>query len=102
MDVAEVATGPGQAEGPDRSSAWTIIGAKTAGVTPGFRIRDGRGDVWLLKFDPPHHPGMTIRSGVVTNLIFHALGYNVPIDRLVVFDLEDLQVDELHPWPRFT
>ncbi len=94
MDDADVAKGPGQAEGPDRSKPWVIIGAKTAGVTPGFRIRDGRDDVWLLKFDPPNHPGMTIRSGVVSNLIFHAIGFNVPIDRVVVFDLEDLEVGE--------
>ncbi len=82
------------AAGPDRSEPWVIIGAKTAGVTPGFRIRDARGDVWLLKFDPPEHPGMTIRAGVVSNLIFHALGYNVPVDQLVVFDREDLTVGE--------
>ena len=94
----ELVAGPGLtsglAGGPDRSQPWVIIGAKTAGVTPGFRIRDGRGDVWLLKFDPPHHPGMTIRSGVVTNLIFHAVGYNVPVDRLVEFDRTDLLVGE--------
>ncbi len=94
MSVAEVARGSGQIEGPDRSSPWEIIGAKTSGVTPGFRIRDGRGDVWLLKFDPPEHPGLTIRSGVVTNLIFYAIGYNVPVDRVVEFDLEDLIVGE--------
>ncbi len=94
MSTEEVATGPGHASGPDRTSPWVIIGAKTAGVTPGFRIKDGRGDVWLLKFDPPNHPGMTIRSGVVSNLIFYALGYNVPVDRLVVFDRDDLVVGE--------
>ncbi|MGD9546783.1 MAG: hypothetical protein AB7V45_04445 [Candidatus Krumholzibacteriia bacterium] len=80
--------------GPDRSEPWVIIGAKTAGVTPGFRIRDARGDVWRLKFDPPEHPGMTIRAGVVSNLVFHALGYNVPVDQLVVFGREDLTVGE--------
>lgn len=94
MSYAEVRRGPGFADGPDRSEPWTIIGAKTAGVTPGFRIKDALGNVWLLKFDPPTHPGMTIRSGVVSSLIFHALGYNVPSDRLVVFDLEDLVVGE--------
>ncbi len=86
------AAGTPLVDGPDRSEPWLIIGAKTAGVTPGFRIRDGRGDVWLLKFDPPHHPGMSIRSGVVTGLLFHALGYNVPVDRLVSFDRADLRV----------
>lgn len=84
----------GRAEGPDRSGPWVIIGAKTAGVTPGFRIRDNQGDVWLLKFDPPSHPGMTIRAGVVTNLFFHAMGYNVPVDRLVRFDRDVLVVGD--------
>ncbi len=81
-------------EGPDRSGPWTIIGAKTAGVTPGFRIKDARGDTWLLKFDPPSHPGMTIRSGVVANLIFHAIGFHTPVDRLAIFDRRDLVVGE--------
>lgn len=94
LSGAEVARGSGYQNGPNRSGPWIIIGAKTAGVTPGFRIRDALGDVWLLKFDPPSHPGMTIRAGVVSNLIFHALGYNVPADRLVIFDSEDLVVGE--------
>jgi hypothetical protein len=98
LSAAELTEGPAHgtelAAGPDRSSPWTIIGAKTAGVTPGFRIRDARGDVWLLKFDPPTHPGMTIRSGVVANLLFHALGYNVPVDRLVKFSRDNLVVGE--------
>ncbi len=88
------AYGCGLAAGPDRSAPWTIIGAKTAGVTPGFRIKDAKGDVWLLKFDPPSHPGMTIRAGAVTNLLFHAIGFNVPVDRLVKFSRENLVVGE--------
>lgn len=80
------------AEGPDRSAPWTIVGAKTAGVTPGFRIKDARGDTWLLKFDPPNHPGMTIRAGVVSNLIFHAIGFHTPVDRIVEFDRAELVV----------
>jgi len=98
LDPMELAEGPalgtGLATGPDQSEPWTIIGAKTAGVTPGFRIRDARGDVWLLKFDPPHHPGMTIRAGVVAGLLFHAMGFNVPIDRVVTFKRDDLVIGE--------
>jgi hypothetical protein len=98
LSEAELAEGPAHgselADGPDRSAPWTIIGAKTAGVTPGFRIKDARDDVWLLKFDPPSHPGMTIRSGVVTNLLFHAIGFNVPVDRLVMFSRDNLVVGE--------
>ncbi|MCP4572896.1 MAG: hypothetical protein GY838_11135 [bacterium] len=98
LDDRELVAGPALdspgIDGPDRSAPWRVVGAKTAGVTPGFRIRDARGDTWLLKFDPPEHPGMTIRSGVVTNLLFHAMGFNTPVDRLVIFDRDDLVVDE--------
>jgi hypothetical protein len=98
LSEAELREGPSRdtlyREGPDRSAPWMIIGAKTAGVTPGFRIQDARGDTWLLKFDPPTHPGMTIRSGVVANLIFHAIGFNTPVDQVVVFDRDQLVVGE--------
>lgn len=94
----ELRFGPGMGlpfrDGPDCSQPLTIIGAKTAGVTPGFRVKDIRGDTWLLKFDPPTHPGMSIRSGVVANLIFHAIGFYTPVDRVVVFDRADLVVGE--------
>lgn len=93
---AELVQGPAHGtalhEGPDRSAPWTVVGAKTAGVTPGFRISDARGDTWLLKFDPPTHPGMTIRAGVVSNLLFHAMGFNTPVDRIVEFDAADLVI----------
>ncbi len=93
-DELRYGAGLGQpfADGPDRSAPWTIIGAKTAGVTPGFKVKDARGDTWLLKFDPPVHPGMTIRAGVISNLIFHAIGFNTPVDRLVVFSRDQLVV----------
>lgn len=98
LTLQQLAEGPAYgtalAAGPDRSEPWVIIGAKTAGVTPGFRVRDARGDVWLLKFDPPEHPGMTIRAGVVSNLLFHAIGFNTPVDRLVEFDRRQLVVGE--------
>ena len=93
LTAAELAAGPGAA-GPDTTGPWLIVGAKTDGVTAGFRIRDGAGATWLLKFDPPHHPGQSIRAGVVSNLLLHACGYNVPVDRLAVFDRRRLRVGE--------
>jgi hypothetical protein len=87
----ELRTGPGR-DGPSTASTWEIIGAKTEGVTMGFRIRDAEGQVWLLKFDPPDHPGQSIRAGVVSNLILHACGYHTPVDRVVVFDRDQLSL----------
>lgn len=77
------AAGPGDASGPARDGPWTVVSAKTEGVTPGFTIRDSRGDRYLIKFDPPGHPGMTTAAGVITGRILWAAGYNVPADAVV-------------------
>ena len=58
MTPEAAAAGRGAEAGPDRSVPWQVISAKTEGVTPGFNIRDGRGDVYVIKFDPrglPQH-----------------------------------------------
>ena len=78
------AQGPG-GEGPARGAPWTVVSAKTQGVTPGFNIRDARGDVYVIKFDPPGYLGMTTAAGVASNRILYAAGYNVPVDHAVTF-----------------
>jgi len=76
--IDELVRGPDQGEGPDLSRTWLIIGAKTEGVTPGFRIRDGRGDVYFIKFDPLYRPQMATSTEIIGTKFFHAFGYNVP------------------------
>ena len=90
MAPEEVGRGPTQGEGPDRSAPWTVTSAKTQGVTPGFNIKDSRGQTYLIKFDPPCCPGMTISAGVISGKLFHSAGYNVPEDFVVQFRREDL------------
>ncbi len=92
LTAAECADGPG-GDGPDRSRPWRIIGAKIGGVTPGFRIRDARGDIYLIKFDPPGYVGMTLGAGVITNRILWAAGYNVPEDEAITFSLDDMVIE---------
>lgn len=71
-DVARAAnTGTGPADGP-----WTIVSAKSDGVTPGFTVRDRRGDLWFLKFDPPGHRAMASGSEIVSAKLFWAAGYH--------------------------
>ena len=99
MTPQEAASGPagpgGIGEtGPDRNGPWTVVSAKTQGVTPGFNIRDARGDTYLIKFDPPGEIGTATCAGVVSGRIFHAAGYNVPIDATVTFRREDLVLGE--------
>jgi len=78
MTIDELVRGPDRGEGPDLSQTWVIIGAKTEGVTPGFRIRDGRGDVYFIKFDPLYLPQMATSAEVIGTKFFYAFGYNVP------------------------
>lgn len=94
MSPADVARGRGDGRGPDQSQKWEVVKAKTEGVTPGFNIRDGRGDVYVIKFDPPGYMNMTTAAGVISNRILHAFGYNVPEDYTVTFRRSDIVVAE--------
>ena len=66
MSIEELVRGPNQSSGPDQSSRWAIIAVKTEGVTPGFTIRDGRGEIYFIKFDPPGYLGMASAAGVIS------------------------------------
>ena len=66
-------TGSGPAPGP-----WTVIAAKSEGVTPGFTIRDSAGDIYFVKFDPESNPEMASGAEVISTKFFHAFGYNTP------------------------
>ena len=83
MTIDELVRGPDRSEGPDMSVPWTIIGAKTEGITPGFRIRDGRGDVYFIKFDPLYWPQMASSAEIIGTKFFYAFGYNTPENYLV-------------------
>ena len=83
MTVEELVRGPDQGDVPNMSKPWKIIGAKTEGITPGFRIRDASGIVYFIKFDPIHWPQMATSSEIIGTKFFHAFGYNVPENYLV-------------------
>ena len=83
MTIDELVRGADRSEGPDMSVPWTIIGAKTEGDTPGFRMRDGRGDVYFIKFDPLYWPQMATSAEVIGTKFYYAFGYNTPENYLV-------------------
>jgi hypothetical protein len=78
-------TGTGPAPGK-----WTVVSAKSDGVTPGFTIRDAANQLWFIKFDPPGWRGMATGSEVVAAKLFWAAGYHTAeyhIGRLVPSNL---------------
>ncbi len=92
LSPESVARGPGDGLGPSRDGGWTVIRAKTQGVTPGFDIRDSQGRVYLIKFDPRGELGTTSGAAAITGRILHAIGYNVPDDAVVTFARNRLSV----------
>jgi hypothetical protein len=85
MSIAEIVRGPDTGSGPDTASTWTIIRAKAEGVTPGFTIVDGRGDKYVIKFDPIGYAGLNSGAEVIGSKLFYAAGYNVPENYITYF-----------------
>jgi hypothetical protein len=93
MTIRELVRGPGDQNAPAAEGPWLVIGAKTEGVSPGFRIQDKRGRKYLLKFDPSANPEMATGADVVVSKFLYALGYNVPENYIVTFERAQLKVD---------
>jgi hypothetical protein len=78
MTLDELVRGPTRGEGPDTARPWTVIAGKTEGITPGFTVRDARGDVYFVKPDPRAYPNLSTAADVIGSRFFHAFGYFVP------------------------
>ncbi len=94
MSTEELARGVGDANAPESGGRWTVIAAKTEGVTPGFTIRDSRGRRYVMKFDPLDYLEMATAAEIISSKFFHALGYFVPENYLVEFSREQIVVGE--------
>ncbi len=92
MSLEAIAGGP-TGVGPDTSRTLTIVAGKTAGISPGFTVRDAAGQRFLFKFDPAGNPRLASAAGVIANRLFYAAGYHTPEDYIVVFDSGRLELD---------
>jgi hypothetical protein len=93
LTAAELVPGPNATNGP-APGTWTVIAAKSDGVTPGFTVRDALGEVWFIKFDPPGYPAMATGTEVVVTKLFWALGYHVAEVHLAMLRPSNLAIDE--------
>jgi hypothetical protein len=94
MTLEQLARGPNKTEGPDQDHPWVIWKDKSEGGTPGFWIRDAKGEAYILKFDAPQFQEMGSSAEVISTKFLYASGYNVPDNSIVYFDPEILQVSE--------
>ncbi len=93
LTVEAVVRGPNTSAGP-APGTWTIVAAKSDGVTPGMTVRDSSGAVWYLKFDPPGRRGMATGAEIVAAKLFWALGYHTAEYHLATLRRETLAVGD--------
>jgi hypothetical protein len=94
MPVEALKRGPNRGGGPDMTRPWKIIRGKSGGITPGFVIRDGRDDVYFIKFDPLSNPEMASAAEMIASKFFFAAGYHVPEIYIVNISPDMLLIDE--------
>ena len=88
MTVQELTRG--SAQHPPAPGPWTVVSAKSDGVTPGFVVEDTARQRWFIKFDAPGLHGMATGSEVLVSRVMWALGYNVPEYYVSHFRRQDL------------
>lgn len=91
LSKEELLRGPDQVNGPERGT-WTIIEAKSQGVSPGFTIRDGKGEIYFIKFDPKKSPQLATSAEVISTKFFYNFGYNVPENYIALLHPDQLQI----------
>ena len=93
MTVEEYVRGAATVGPPDVDGPLTVIAAKSGGITPGFTMRDRRGHVYFVKFDPAAHAGLSTAADAIASRFFHAFGYHVPQNDVAFIRREQLSVD---------
>jgi hypothetical protein len=92
FDVEAVKRGERVHGGPQ--PPYTVVAAKTEGVSAGFRIRDARGLLYFVKADPPSNPEMATAADVLGALFLYAAGYNVPENYILTGRPEEFALSE--------
>lgn len=93
LSLEAIKRGPNRGEGP-AAGTWKVIQGKSEGISPGFLIRDSRGGIYQLKFDPPEYPEMATAAEVIASKLYFAAGYNVKENYIVVFGRERLELED--------
>jgi hypothetical protein len=93
MTLDEIRRGPNEDQGPV-GKRFTVLRAKTVGITPGLWIKDERGRTYIVKFDPLEYAELATAAEVISTKLFHAIGYNVPQNTIFRFRRDQLALDD--------
>lgn len=92
MSLEEIRRGPNRSAGPDIAGPWTIIDAKTDGVSPGFQVKTPTGERYIIKLNRAGYVKDAGSTEVVVTKLYYAAGYNTPENYLVRFHPEILKI----------
>lgn len=92
MSVAEIRRGP-NVNPPPNLDELVVMSGKIGGVTPGFIVKDANGARWIVKFDHPAFPQLASGAEIVGTKIMHAVGYHVPENYALSFNVDQLKLD---------
>jgi hypothetical protein len=92
MSLGEIRRGPNRSSGPEADGPWTIVNAKTDGVTPGFQVKTQTGERYIIKLDPAGYVKQPSSTEVVVTKFYYAAGYNTPENYLITLRPEILQI----------
>lgn len=92
ISLEEIRRGPNRSDGPEMQGPWTIISAKTDGVTPGFQVKTASGERYIIKLDPAGYVKQPSSTEVVVTKLYYAAGYNTPENYLITLRPEILQI----------
>jgi len=90
MTLEQLQLGAGGKNPPSPDGPWTVVSAKSEGITPGFVMTDAKNDEYFVKFDPVSNPELATGAEMICSRFFHALGYHVPDYYLIHFDRQKL------------
>jgi hypothetical protein len=71
-----------------------VVSAKVDGATPGFQLKDAKGDRYIVKFDMKEVPYLQSTVGILANRLMWGAGYWVPEDFLATLDSANLTLAE--------
>jgi len=90
MTDEQLRRGPGGTNPPSEAGPWAVVSAKSEGITPGFVMRDSKGERYYVKFDPMTNPEMATGAEMIVDRLLYALGYHVPDYYLIHFTADKL------------
>ena len=94
MSISELKKGPNKAGGPDTNEKITVVRGKSEGVTPGFTIKDAKGNTFIIKVDNSEFPEFSSSSEVISTLIYYASGYYTPQNSIAYLNPKQLIVGD--------